>query len=113
MSEKALGFVTGGWKWLAAIAAFSALAWLHGCGFGMERVHDKYAKQALGTSEKARGALEGAGAAKASRDDQFDDKQKELENAAQKGTPDPVGAGVSAVLDGMRKQQASGDKATR
>lgn len=113
MIEKALSFITGGWKWLAAIAACSALAWLHGCGVGMDRVHDKYAKQALDTSETARGALEDAGAAKSTRDEQFNDKQKDLENAAQKGTADPVGAGVTAVLDGMRKQQAGSDKATR
>ena len=53
-------FFTGGWKWLAAIAACSALSWLHGCNYGTDRTHQKYASQALESANKARSASEGA-----------------------------------------------------
>ena len=107
-------FVTGGWKWLAAIAACSALSWLHGCGYGIDRTHNIYASQALETANTARSASEDATATKDKRDDAFQAQQEELKDAAKTGSNEPVGVGVTGVLDGMRRQQKSAsDKATR
>lgn len=106
-------FVTGGWKWLAAIVACSALSWLHGCGYGVGRTHSKYASQALETANTARSASEGATATKDKRDDAFQAQQEELKDAAKTGSNEPVGTGVTGVLDGMRRQQAASGKTTR
>ncbi len=108
-----LSWGRGAWKWLAVIAACSALSWLHGCNYGTDRTHQKYASQALESANKARSASEGATASKDKRDDEFQAQQKELEDAAKTGSNEPVGTGVRNVLDGMRKQQAAGDKTAR
>ena len=101
----AKSFLLGGWKWLAAIFACSALSWIHGCGYGIDRTHDKYASQALETANTARSASEGATATKDQRDDAFQAQQEELKDAAKTGSNEPVGTGVRNVLDGMRRQQ--------
>ena len=106
----AKSFLLGGWKWIAAIVACSALSWLHGCGYGIDRTHNKYASQALEAATTARSASEGATATKDKRDVAFDAQQKELENAAKSGSNEPVGTGVTGVLDGMRRQQKSDNR---
>lgn len=101
----AKSFLLGGWKWLAAIAACSALSWLHGCNYGTDRTHQKYASQALESANKARSASEGATASKDKRDDEFQAQQKELEDVINPANDAPAGANVKAVLEVLRDQQ--------
>lgn len=105
----ARSFITGSWKWLAAIVACSALAWLHGCSQGKKIERADQLEAELGAIQVG---IESAGIATQEReqdDERISTEENDREEAIEAANDSGAPSGAAVALGCERLRQARRD----